>query len=142
MTHSDPFTEDYALYYHCNHTELHQVARSAGHNVHPNYSRQSLIRIIIGQEAAPNVGNEIDSWRRALIVFIADHRRVLETQVTCPARCLFEEPYGGLETQEAAQAVEKEEDACFSCIDTQVVTCLTSNGDANFKLIQLRKKNA
>ena len=114
--------ELYELYNRLNHTELYQIARRNGFSVFPDLAREALIRIIIGDvpppETAPHV---IDEWRRAIMRFIIDHRRVLETQINCPAQSF-------------------KEDACSACIDTQVLHCLISNGAENYKLIELRKK--
>lgn len=114
--------EFYQLFEQCNHTELYQLARRAGFIVSPNLSREALIKIIIYEEQPPATDyHDIDEWRRAIMRFLIDHKRVLETQVTCPARSFLE-------------------DACFGCVDAQVLTCLTSNGPENLRLIQLRKK--
>jgi hypothetical protein len=124
MTPSDISAENaefYELFDRCNHTEAYQIARRAGFNVLPNFTRDTLIRIIIHEQPPPPAIHEIDLWRLAIMRFIIDHRRVLETQITCPARSF-------------------KEDACSGCVDAQVVHCLTSNGTENFKLIELRRK--
>lgn len=113
--------EYYQLFDRCNHTELYQLAKRSGAAVMPDLSRDALIRIIIHEDPPPTSAHEIDEWRRAIMRFLIDHRRVLETQITCPAKSF-------------------EETACFSCIDTQVLHCLTNNGPENYKLIQLHKK--
>jgi hypothetical protein len=113
--------EFYALFDRLNHTELYQLARSAGHVVMPNLARDALIRIIIHDREAPAIDEHtFDEWRLAIMRFIIDHRRVLETQITCPARTF-------------------QPDACFGCIDTQVVSCLVGNS-SNLPLIQLHRK--
>lgn len=118
---SPDLREDYALFERLNHTELYQIARAAGFVVMPTLSREALIRIIIHDQPPPALEQHtIDAWRRAIMHFIIDHRRVLETQLTCPARSF-------------------REDACFECIDTQVVSCLTANAE-NIHLIQLHLK--
>ena len=113
----------YQLFERCNRTELYQVARANGHHVLPNFSREALITCILEEEAPlPPTYHTIDEWRRAIMRFICDHRAVLTKQLTCQAQS-FELP------------------ACDGCTDTQVLSCVTSNGEANFQLIQLRKKN-
>lgn len=109
------------LFSRCNHTELYQIARNAGHVVLPNASREDLISIIIGDVQPTAVRHDIDETRIAIMKFIIDHRKKLETQLTCPAKSF-------------------KEDACFGCVDAQVISCLTSNGANNQKLILLHKK--
>ena len=121
MNPSNDFSEMRELFGRCNHTELYQIARRGGHTVAPNLSSEALIEIIIGAEDPPRISHPVDAWRRAIMAFVIDHRQKLETQLTCPARSF-------------------REDACFGCVDAQVLTCLTSNGPDNFHLIQLRRK--
>jgi hypothetical protein len=111
----------YELFSRCNHTELYQIARNGGHVVLPDTSREALIRIIIGDVQPTDVKHDIDETRIAIMKFIIDHRKKLETQLTCPARSF-------------------KEDACFGCVDAQVISCLTSNGAENQRLILLHKK--
>jgi hypothetical protein len=113
--------EFYELFNRCNHSELYQIARRNGHVVFPNASRETLIRLIIGQEISTAIDHDIDEWRLAIMRFLIDHRRMLETQITCPAKSF--DPH-----------------ACFGCVDVQVISCITSNGHENQRLIQLRKK--
>lgn len=118
---SSELQEDYALFERLNHTELYQIAREAGFVVMPNLSREALIRIIIRDvEPPPIPEHSVDEWRRAIMLFIIDHRKRLETQLDCPAKSFHP-------------------DACFSCVDAQVVSCLTSNA-SNIHLIQLHRK--
>lgn len=112
----------YELFSRCNHTELYQIAREYGHVVLPNLSREALIDVIIREDVQPHdVHHSIDETRLAIMKFIIDHRKKLETQLTCPARSF-------------------KEDACFGCVDAQVISCLTSNGADNQRLILLHKK--
>jgi hypothetical protein len=116
------FADAYYLFSRCNHSELYQIARRNGFVVPPSETRESLIQLIIGARLPDaHARHDIDEWRRAIMRFIIDHRRVLETQITCPAKSF-------------------QEDACFGCVDVQVISCLTSNGKENQRLIQLRKK--
>ena len=113
--------EVYDLFDRCNHTELYQIARLNHEGILPNYSRDALIRIIIGEENAPSdVKHPIDEWRRGLMKFLQDHRHTLEAQVECPAKSF-------------------KDDACSGCVDAQVLHCITANGPANLKQIELRK---
>lgn len=113
--------ELYALFERCNHTELYQIARQGGHVVMPNLSREALIRIIVHDRPPPPIAEQsFDEWRRAIMRFLIDHKHVLATQITCPAKSF-------------------QEDACFGCVDTQVVSCLADNAKA-IHLIQLHRK--
>ena len=111
----------YELFDRCNHTELYQIAKRNGFDVSPTSTRDELIRVII-YEAQPLPHNfNIDEWRRAIMRFVIDHRKKLETQLTCPARSF-------------------KEDACFRCVDARVTHCLTVNGNEGLKLIERYKK--
>lgn len=114
--------EFYELFSRCNHTELYQIARRNGFVVLPSLTRDELIRVIIYENEPPRTEHTIDEWRRAVMRFIIDHRKVLETQITCPAKSF-------------------QEDACFGCVDAQVISCVTSNGPENYKLIKLRRRH-
>jgi hypothetical protein len=110
------------LFERCNHSELLQIARRAGHNVFPNLAREVLIQIIIEEEPTQAPLHDIDATRVAIMRFIIDHRKKLETQISCPAKSF-------------------KEDACFGCVDAQVLSCFISNGANNQRLIQLHKKS-
>ena len=115
-------SELYKLFERCNRSELYQIARANGHHVRPNFTRDALIRSIIEEETPlPALHHEIDAWRKALMEFIIDHRAVLATQLTCPAKSF-------------------DPDACSGCLDIQVVSCLHNNGPENFRLISLKRK--
>ena len=105
----------------CNHTELMQVARRAGHNVLPTFTREQLIQIIVLEAEGTQEPNEVDDIRLAIMQFLIDHRLKLETQITCPAKSF-------------------EPTACFGCVDAQVVHCYTSNGANSQQLITLHRK--
>ena len=112
----------YDTFDRCNSTELYQLARRAGYPVLPNYSKDALIRTVLPTEKdPPKISHEIDEWRLALMRFVIDHRKQLETQLSCPAKSF-------------------EPTACSACIDVQVLNCVTSNGPENFRLIKLLKK--
>ena len=111
----------YALFAHVNHSELYQIAREGGHVVLPSLSRETLIRVIIGAETAPPLHEHVvDEYRRAIMAFVIDHRKSLETQIKCPAKSF-------------------QPDACFGCLDQQVYSCLTSTPEQQ-RLIQLYKR--
>ena len=52
--------------------------------------------------------NDLDAWRDAIMLFITDYWDKLQSQLSCPAK-------------------SKDPKACYGCIDTQVVACLTKN---------------
>ena len=110
-----------SLFAHCNSSELYQIAREGGHVVLPSLPNDQLIRIIVGAEPAPPLHEHVvDSYRHAIMAFIIDHRKALETQIKCPARSF-------------------KPDACFGCLDQQVYSCLVANPDQQ-RLIQLYKR--
>ncbi len=109
------------LFARFNHTELYQTARAAGHNVSPAFSRESLIRILSGEEEATPVAHGVDQWRHGIMGFLLEYWRAVETQLTCPAKT-------------------KNPRACFTCLDQQVITCLVQNKN-DIELIQLHKKD-
>jgi hypothetical protein len=140
-TPSELFTEDAALFTEYNHTEIFQKAR-AGFDIAPNLAREALIKILIGQEEPPPGGYDMDEWRRATIRFLLDHRRVLETQIACPAKVLYREPTPSEIHEQIVEQMHAQKEACFGCVDAQVIHCITSNGDNNYQLIRLRKKTS
>jgi hypothetical protein len=115
-------SEYYKLFTRCSHTELYQIARRAGHNVLPTLSRDELIKVIVLDAEDSKAVHDIDETRRAIMRFLIEHRKKLETQVTCPARTF-------------------EPDACFGCVDAQVICCLVSHGSDAQRIITLHKKN-
>lgn len=112
--------EQSALFEACNDTELYQLARRAGLTVLPNLPREQLVKCLLGEESPPPVRHEIDEWRMALMGFVLDYWRVIESQLTCPAK-------------------SGDPRACFGCVDAQVVSCVTRSG-AHLPLIQVHKK--
>ena len=111
----------YALFAGCNHSELYQIAREQGHVVLPSLERDTLIRIILGAENPPIIYEHIvDEWRHAIMGFVIDHRKALETQIKCPASSF-------------------KPDACFGCLDQRVFSCLVANPHQQ-RLIQLYKR--
>lgn len=112
--------EQSALFEACNDTELYQLARRAGLTVLPNLPREQLVKCLLGEEYPPPVRHEIDEWRVALMGFVLDYWRVIESQLTCPAK-------------------SGDPRACFGCVDAQVVSCVTRAG-AHLPLIQVHKK--
>ncbi len=120
MTHSTT-TSSSELFEQFNHTELYQMARSAGLVVSPATRKEDLIKYVLGEAEPPEGAHEIDRWRHGIMGFLLQHWRAVETQLTCPART-------------------KDPRACFSCIDAQVVTCLVQN-ETDVHLIQVHKKD-
>lgn len=114
--------EYYELFAPCSHTELYQIAKRAGHAVQPTFTRERLIKIITLEEECPQAPNEVDDIRRAIMGFLIEYRLKLETQITCPAKSF-------------------QPDACFGCVDAQVVHCYSSNGAGNKRLITLHRKS-
>ena len=111
----------FSLFAGCNHSELYQIARGQGHVLLPSLERDTLIRIIIGQEDPPPLHEHIvDEWRHAIMGFVIDHRKSLETQIKCPASSF-------------------KPDACFGCLDQRVFSCLVTNPHQQ-RLIQLYKR--
>lgn len=105
----------------CNHTELYQACRRLKMPALPSMTREELIALLTGEipdvEYPPNV---FDSWRHGLAGFVLAHWAILQNQVDCP-----------LKSQDPL--------SCFTCLDTQVVDCVTAN-PANEHLIQLHRK--
>jgi hypothetical protein len=141
-TPSELFAEDAALFTEYNHTELPQKARAAGFDIAPNLAREAIIQILIGQEEPPPGGHDMDEWRRATIRFLLDHRPVLETQIACPAKVLYREPTPAEMHETVIAQMHEQKEACFGCVDAQVIHCITSNWDNNYQLIRLRKKTS
>lgn len=112
--------DDHILFQRFNHTELYQMARSAKLNVPPSCSRDELISYLLGEVELPPHESDIDAWRRGIMGFLIEHWKQVETQLTCPAK-------------------SKDPNACFGCVDTQVVSCLVGN-EGNLNLIKLHRK--
>ena len=115
--------ESYDLFASLNHTEAYQLARRAGHAVTPALSREDLLRVLTDEVDPATLGqmpHELDEWRYALMGFIIEHRRRLESQLTCPAKSM-------------------DPRACFTCVDAQLVWCLNEN-KKHLHLIQLHRR--
>lgn len=82
-------------------------------------TRDTLIGLLTGALDPDNGTHDIDLWRRGLKGFVQDHWTILQPQLTCPIR----------------QSI----DACKSCLDVQVVSCVVEQGDYE-GLIQLHRK--
>lgn len=103
-----------------NYTELYQMCIRARLPVRPNTARIDLVAYLEGEAEPPDVDendNIFNSWRTAFIDFLLEHWKKIETQITCPARHLKDPK-------------NPNPRPCFGCIDTQVVTCLIQNHDA------------
>jgi len=91
-----------------------------GFNV-PPLPKEKLIAIILGEEEPPpNAANPVDPWRHGIMGFLLDNWEVVRSQLDCPAK-------------------SGDPNSCFSCIDSQVISCLVQNPE-NEHLIQLRRK--
>lgn len=120
MTHST--SPSYSeLFEQCNISELYQMARAAGLTVSPSTRKPDLIKYLTGEAEPPVVPHEVDRWRRGIMGFLIEHWRAVETQLTCPAR-------------------SKDPNACFNCLDQQVVACLVQN-ENDVHLIRVHKKD-
>jgi len=118
MTSSSPDSDLFASF---NETELYQMARKAGLPVLPSMPKEQFIRLLLGEEEPQAVTHELDRWRHGIMGFLIEHWRVMETQLTCPAK-------------------SKDPKACFQCVDAQVVTCLVQN-ENDIALIRRHKKD-
>lgn len=90
-----------------NHTELYQLCKKAGLDVSPGMTRETLGQLLEGSLSLKDA-TTIDAWRDAIMAFINDFWPKLQSQITCPAR-------------------SRDPKACYGCLDTQVVACLTKN---------------
>lgn len=100
-----------------NHTELYQTCQYAGYKIHPALNRQQLISILLGDSTPAELSEEthpIDTWRLGIIGFLEEHWAVLEPQLKCPAKNL-------------KHPTNPNPKPCFTCLDTQVATCIVLN---------------
>lgn len=112
----------------CNHTELYQLCQRAGLAPLPQYTREELIARLTAEIDVEETGeNVIDSWRHGLYGFAKDHWKMLQNQLTCPLK------------SKDAKATEPVKDACFGCLDMQVIACVVSNPDNEMKISRYRK---
>jgi len=109
-----------SIFDRCNHTELYQMCRELNLPAIPSMTREQLAALMIEEVPADVPPNAFDSWRHGLAGFVLSHWAVLQNQVSCPLR-----------TQDPR--------ACFTCLDTQVVSCVVGN-PKNAHLIQLHRK--
>ncbi len=87
-------------------------------SVRPNTARSDLIAYLEGDLETPDVNeNVFDSWRAAIIEFLLEHWKKIETQITCPAKMLKDPK-------------NPNPKPCFGCVDAQVVICIIQNHDA------------
>lgn len=113
-------TSSSSIFDSLNDTELYQTARAAGLVVLPSEPRENLILYLLGEMEPPLIEHEIDMWRNGIMGFLIDHWKQVETQLTCPAK-------------------SKDPRACFSCVDTQVVSCLVNN-ESDLHQIRIHRK--
>lgn len=92
-----------------NRTELYQTCRKVGIPVHPTASVEKMVDCLLGIDVPEARSHAIDEIRYAQMDFLREHRSTLGLQIRCPAQSM-------------------ERTACFSCVDTQVLSCLLSSG--------------
>lgn len=109
-----------SIFDRCNHTELYQMCRELDLPAIPSMTRDQLAALMTEEIPTGIPPNVFDTWRHGLAGFVLSHWAVLQNQVSCP-----------LKTQDPR--------ACFTCLDTQVVSCVVNN-PKNEHLIQLHRK--
>lgn len=102
----------------CNRTELYQLVRRQGIPTTSSLSKEELAKLLLGEAEPPLEPNEIDAWRDALMAFILDNWATIRSQISCPAK-------------------SGDPKACYECVDTQVIACLTENKRS---LVHIRRK--
>jgi len=116
-----------------NRTELYQLCRNSGIDVHPGTPRDLLILFLLGDESPDEytvTGNPIDSWREGLINFISEYWQTIRPQIRCPAMYL---------KTPNEKTGEYDPRPCFKCTDMQVVTCIVQNPASEVFVDNLRK---
>jgi hypothetical protein len=112
-----------------NRTELYQLCRRAGRNVHPAWEREELVAALMDTLEVDAGVHPVDALRDSLIAFIQQHWRTLRPQLRCPAKDLDHPDPNKINHR-----------PCFGCSDMQVVTCVSTQGPANQqRIMQLRK---
>lgn len=102
-----------------NRTELYQLCRKAGFNVHPGTDKQYLIGYLLGSYEPPPLNDAthpVDRWRRGLISFVLDFWDRIHAQLKCPARNLNH-----------PDETKRNTRPCYGCLDQQVMTCVVHN---------------
>jgi hypothetical protein len=106
-----------------NQTELYQLCRRAGINVHPGTSREHLISYLEGELDDPQstvnttvYTHPIDRWRAAIITFLDEYWAKVHPQLKCYARNLNH-----------PDETKRDRTPCFKCTDLQVMTCVQQN---------------
>jgi hypothetical protein len=87
------------------------LCRHKGLTIAPSASKEELMyALVFGTDDLPLElrFNQFDEWRHALAGFVLSRWRQLQNQLTCPLK-------------------NKDPLACFSCLDSQVATCIVSN---------------
>jgi hypothetical protein len=133
LTSSSTTSIDYDLFDRLNHTELYQLCRHAGLNVHPAWERTRLIDALRDwlPEDFSDVEHPIDELREGLIAFIEQYWRTLRPQLKCPAK--------DMKHPDPTKANPR---PCFGCTDMQVIACVSNQAPQNTQLIkQLRKRS-
>jgi hypothetical protein len=107
--------ELYAALKRCNRTELAQLCKETGREVHPTMSTEGVLLVLVGEEQP--VANPIDTWRDAIMDFVLANWDKVRPQITCPA-------------------ISQSPKACHGCSDMRVVACLTTSSDRTLEEIQ------
>jgi len=111
-----------------NRTELYQLCRRAGMNVHPLTDPRYLAAYLDGEVEPPpcdETSHPIDRCRHAIIGFLDEYWARVHPQLKCPARNLNN-----------PDETKRDRRPCFGCTDLQVVACIEQNGK-NESLIRL-----
>lgn len=120
--------ELHSIFQAYNRTELYQLCRKAGLAVQPSWEKDHYIAALLGAEL-PTAANAIDDLRDSLIMFIDEYWSTLQAQLKCPAK--------NLHSPDPTKVNSK---PCYSCVDMQVVACVSDMSAANQqRLLQLRR---
>ena len=105
-----------------NHTELYQMCVRIGEPASPSATREHMIAIING-EAHTEESLPMNSWRDAIMAFVLDHWTILQSQLQCPAK-------------------SGDPQACYECVDAQVLHCITTNPEARDQIEEKRHEQS
>lgn len=122
------YAELAALYEQTNRTELYQLCKRSGYNIHPAATREQLISTLLTGQGQQN--NPIDEVRNTLMRLITEYWSSLVAQLKCPAQHMYD--------QDERTRIAR---PCFGCTDMQVLYCVTEQvPDHQRRIYQLRKK--
>ncbi len=94
----------------CNLTELVTMARELDPEAHRGLSRETLCKIINGEETRPLKQRSINKIRLKIMTFINENWEQVSPLISCPAK-------------------SRDSYACFTCCDVQVSLCTLTNKD-------------